>query len=47
MAVAVTSEERSCIARQYTILPMEPSTDKPGKFPVDLSIFGDELMMDI
>lgn len=47
MAVAVSSEDGRSITRQYTILPIEPSTDKPGKFPVDLSIFGDELMIDI
>lgn len=47
MAVAVTSEDRSSIARQYTILPMESPTDKTGKFPVDLSVYGDELMMDM
>lgn len=47
MAVAVTSEDGCSISRQYTILPLDPSGDKLGKFPVDLSLFGDELMMDI
>lgn len=47
MAVAVTSEDGRSIARQYTILPKNPLTDNPGKFPVDLSVFGDELMMEI
>ena len=47
MAVAVASDDGRSIVRQYTILPIESSMDKPGKFPVDLSIFGDELMVDI
>ncbi len=47
MAAALVSENGSGIDRQYTILPLEPMTGSVEKFPMDLSMSGDELMTDI
>lgn len=47
MAAALVSGDSSGIDRQYTILPLEPMTDSVEKFPMDLSMSGDELMTDI